>query len=72
MLIQKKMIKKNKRILILIINLIILIWSATVFFKELNAENISKWKLLSSGIGFLIFVTLIIIYLIKIKNDNDK
>ncbi len=47
-------------------------WSAIVFFKELNAENISKWKLLSSGIGFLIFVVLITIYFIKIKNNNDK
>ncbi len=61
--------KKYRKLLILIPNVMMLIWSAIILFNQINSGNIVKWKIVASSIGFAIFALFFIIGLIKIKNN---
>jgi len=61
---------ENKKILILIPNLILLVWAFWVFIRQINSDVLVIWKIVSAGIGLVIFLTLIGFFIIRLNHKS--
>ncbi len=64
--------KTTTRLVVFAINLLNVIWTGLTFLHELTTSNQVMWKLICSGIGFTIFLSFFILYLVAVIRNKDK